>query len=45
MKKNPKSKKFKQVKNKVLNAARTPMCASKVHLDRKKEAKKNGDFR
>jgi hypothetical protein len=44
MKKNPKSKNFKQIKNKVLKAARTPMCASKVHMDRKKQAKKTGEY-
>ncbi len=30
------------VKNKILRAARTPMCRPKVFVDRKKEARKNG---
>ena len=32
-------------KNKILKIARTSMCSSKIHLDRKKQSKKTGIFR
>ena len=35
----------KSIKNKVLNAARTPMCAGKTHMDKKHESKKNGNLK
>jgi hypothetical protein len=38
-------KQSKPIKNKVLKLARSPMCSSKVHLDKKKQSKKTGDFK
>jgi hypothetical protein len=34
--------KKKPIKNKILHAVRTPMFRKRVHLDKKKESKKEG---